>query len=201
MMKNCLDNLHSIKNIKDLTMKQMFGKSEKLISENWSRFMEWTQINWENSSWTHLSVIDDEKVICLSHSMWHLPWKNKTTCCGGTIWPIVRSKCDVDKHTFDWWFCTRSFFFFAKVQKKSGKVVTTRQTKRILYGCRISECCWNRTVFHDWRHCRIFTLHICSGLSWVHFAKRRRNIWTERLDQRKSQDWTRVRDHNKLPSR
>ena len=33
MGKNYLDNCHSITNTKDLTMKQMFDISEKLISE------------------------------------------------------------------------------------------------------------------------------------------------------------------------
>ena len=33
MVKNYSDNLHSIKNTEDLTMKQMFDISEKLISE------------------------------------------------------------------------------------------------------------------------------------------------------------------------
>ena len=28
---------------------------------------------------------------------------------------------------------------------------------------RILECCWNRTVFHDKRHCTILTIHRCSG--------------------------------------
>ena len=35
-----------------------------------------------------------------------LPWQTRETCCGRTIQPIVRSKCDEDKHTFDWWSCT-----------------------------------------------------------------------------------------------
>ena len=33
MGKNYLDNWHSIKNTKDLTMKQMFDTSAKLVSE------------------------------------------------------------------------------------------------------------------------------------------------------------------------
>ena len=37
----------------------------------------------------------------------------------------------------------------AKIRRTNWKVVTTRQVDQILYGCRIPECCWNRTVFHD----------------------------------------------------
>ena len=66
--------------------------------------------------------------------------------------------------------------------------VTTRQIEQVLYRCRIPDCCWSRTVFHDEWHCRILTIHRCSDLSWVHFAKRRRHIWTEGLDQRKHQN-------------
>ena len=54
MVKNYSDNLHSIKNTgKDLTMKQMFDISEKLIAEQ---------------SWKHLSLVSDEEVISLSHA-------------------------------------------------------------------------------------------------------------------------------------
>ena len=40
MGKNYSDNWHSIKNTEDLTMKQMFDISEKLISNNQSESME-----------------------------------------------------------------------------------------------------------------------------------------------------------------
>ena len=63
------------------------------------------------------------------------------------------------------------------------------------------ECCWNRTVFHDERYCRVLTIHRCSGLSWVHFAKRRRCIWTKRLDPREHQNWARIGSYNLLPAR
>ena len=67
--------------------------------------------------------------------------------------------------------------------------------------CRIPECSWNRTVFHDERYCRILTIHRCSGLSWVHSVKRRKNIWTERLDQREHQNWVRIGSYNFLLTR
>ena len=70
--------------------------------------------------------------------------------------------------------------------------ITTRQIEQILYWCRTPDYSWSRTVFPDERHWRIFTIHGFSGLSWVHFAKRRKFIWTKRLDSREHQDWTRV---------
>ena len=69
----------------------------------------------------------------------------------------------------------------AKIRRTNWKVFTTRQIVQILYGCRIPECCWNWTVFHDERHCGILTIHRCSGLSWVHLAKRWRFIWTKKV--------------------
>ena len=80
----------------------------------------------------------------------------------------------------------------AKMWRTNWKVITTRQIEQILYGCRIPDCCWSRTVFHDERRWRILTIHRCSGLSWVHSAKRRRYIWTEGLDPREHQNWSRL---------
>ena len=57
------------------------------------------------------------------------------------------------------------------------------------------------TVFHDERHWRILTSHRFSGLSWVHIAKKRRFIWTKRLDSWEHQNWTRIGSYNLLPAR
>ena len=54
------------KNTEDLTMKQMFDISEKLISEQSDEIHGVTTINWEDSSWKHLSLVGGEKVISLS---------------------------------------------------------------------------------------------------------------------------------------
>ena len=58
--KNYSDNLHSIKNIEDLTMKQMFDMSEKLMTDNQTRYYGMNTINWEDSSWKYLSLVGDE---------------------------------------------------------------------------------------------------------------------------------------------
>ena len=51
MEKNYSDNLHSIKNTEDISMKQMFDISEKSISEQSDEIYGVKTINWENSSW------------------------------------------------------------------------------------------------------------------------------------------------------
>ena len=73
--------------------------------------------------------------------------------------------------------------------------------EQILYGCRIPDCCWSRTVFHDERHWWIVTIHRFSGLSWARLFKRRKFIWTKRLDSREHQNWVRIRSYNLLPAR
>ena len=61
MWKNYSVNLHSIKNTEDLTMKQMFDISEKLIVGQSDAIYGVTPINWEDSSWKHLSMVGGEK--------------------------------------------------------------------------------------------------------------------------------------------
>ena len=82
MGKNYSDNLHSIKNTgKDLTMKQMFDISEKLISEQSDEIYGVNTINWEDSSWKYLSSVGDEEVISLSHTKVYV-FSNSVFCLG-----------------------------------------------------------------------------------------------------------------------
>ena len=128
-----------------------------------------------------------------------LPCKNGETCHGRTIWPIVCAKCDEDTYTFDRWSCARRCI--AKIPRTSGKALTTRSCDQDLYWCRIPGNGRRRTVLHDKRHWRILTIYRISGLSWVHFAKRRRYIWPERLDSREHQNWARIGSPNQLLTR
>ena len=67
--KNDSEKLHSIKNtVNSLILKQMFDTSEKLIVEQSDEILEVTSINWEDFSWTQLSLVNDEEVISLSHA-------------------------------------------------------------------------------------------------------------------------------------
>ena len=84
MVKNYSDNLHSIKNTEDLTMKQMFEISETLIPEQSDEICEVNTINWEDSSWKYLSLVGDEAVISLLHTkglrifrFCIVPWKDE----------------------------------------------------------------------------------------------------------------------------
>ena len=64
MGKNYLDNRHSITNTKDLTLKQMFDTSARLVSEQDEIFGLET-VGWENQSWKYMSLVGDERVINL----------------------------------------------------------------------------------------------------------------------------------------
>ena len=68
MGKNYSDTWHSIKNTEDLTMKQMFDISEKLVSEQTDEIYGVKTINWEDSSWKYLFFIGDEQVISLQRT-------------------------------------------------------------------------------------------------------------------------------------
>ena len=80
MEKNYSDNWHSIKNIQDLTMKQMFDISAKLVSEQDEIYGRKT-IDWEDSSWKYLSLIGDEQVISLKRTKIYV-FSDSVLCLG-----------------------------------------------------------------------------------------------------------------------
>ena len=55
MGKNYLDNCHSISNTKDLTLKQIFEISARLVSEQ-DEISGLETTGWENHSWKYLSL-------------------------------------------------------------------------------------------------------------------------------------------------
>ena len=71
MGKNYLNNCHSIVNNTDLTLKQVFDISTRLLSEQ-DEISGLETINWENSSWKYLSLVGDEEVISLSNTKFYV---------------------------------------------------------------------------------------------------------------------------------
>ena len=67
MGKNYLNNCQSIANTKDLTLKQMFDISTRLVSEQ-DEISGLETVGWENHSWKYLSLIGDERVINLQRT-------------------------------------------------------------------------------------------------------------------------------------
>ena len=67
MGKNYLNKCHSIANMTDLTLKQVFDISTRLVSEQ-DEISGLETIGWENHSWKYLSLIGDERVIILQRT-------------------------------------------------------------------------------------------------------------------------------------
>ena len=67
MGKHYQNNNHSIANTTDLTLKQMFDISTKLVSEQ-DEISGLETICWENHSWKYLSLIADERIINLQRT-------------------------------------------------------------------------------------------------------------------------------------
>ena len=82
MGKNYSDNLHNIKNRgKNLTLKQMFEISEKLIVGQSCEIFGVSQISWESSPWKQLSLVNDEEVISLLHAKVYV-FSDSVLCLG-----------------------------------------------------------------------------------------------------------------------
>ena len=67
MGKNYQNNCNSIANTTDLTLKQMFDISAKLVAEQ-DEISNLETIGWENHSWKCLSLIGDERIINLQRA-------------------------------------------------------------------------------------------------------------------------------------
>ena len=67
MGKNFMDNQNSIMNTSDLTLKNIFDISAKLVSEQ-DEINNVDKFHWEKYSWKHLSLIGDETIINLQRA-------------------------------------------------------------------------------------------------------------------------------------
>ena len=82
MKQDYSEKLHSIKNTgSNLTMKQMFDISQKLITEQSDEIYGMSTINWEDSSWKYLSLVGDEQVLSLLHTMVYV-FSDSVLCLG-----------------------------------------------------------------------------------------------------------------------
>ena len=74
------NNCHSIANTTDLTLKQMFDASAKLVAEQ-NEITGLETIGWENHSWKYLSLIGDERVINLQRTKVYV-FSDSVLCLG-----------------------------------------------------------------------------------------------------------------------
>ena len=80
MGKDYLNNCQSIVNTTDLTLKQMFDISTKLVSEQ-DEISILETIGWENLSWIYLSLIGDERIINLQRTKVYV-FSDSVLCLG-----------------------------------------------------------------------------------------------------------------------
>ena len=80
MGKNFLDNCQSIANTTDLTLKQMFDISTRLVPEQ-DEISGLETIGWENHSWKYLLLIGDERVINLQRTKVYV-FSDSVLCLG-----------------------------------------------------------------------------------------------------------------------
>ena len=80
MGKSYLGNCHSITNTKDLTLKQTFDISTRLVSEQ-DEISGLETICWENHSWKYMSLIGDERVINLQRTQVYV-FSDSVMCLG-----------------------------------------------------------------------------------------------------------------------
>ena len=80
MGKNYLNNCQLIANTKDLTLKQIFDLSARLVSEQ-DELSGLETIGWENHEWKYLSLIGDERVINLQRTKVYV-FSDSVLCLG-----------------------------------------------------------------------------------------------------------------------
>ena len=85
-------------------MKQMFDISEKLIVGQSDEIFGVTPINWEDSSWKQLSLVNDEEVISLSHAKVYV-FSDSVLCLGKMSENPLSNIAWEDKFT---WFTSSS---------------------------------------------------------------------------------------------
>ena len=80
MGKNFQNNQNSIVNTADLTLKQMFNISAKLVAEQ-DEISGLETIGWEKHSWKYLSLIGDERIINLQRTKVYV-FSDSVLCLG-----------------------------------------------------------------------------------------------------------------------
>ena len=181
MGKKYSDNLHSIKSTENnLTLKQMFDISGKLIVGQSAEIYGVKTMNWENSSWKYLSLIGDEEVINLSHAKVYV-FSDSVLCLGkvnqnptsNTVWEEKLSwfkdspqyktldTIDCEPMEFEWNISQDSPHCSSSTKSKSScpKWATHHKIKDKLSSCRCSMTSYGdlKTVNGN----ALLTPHLC----------------------------------------
>ena len=155
MGKECSENLRSVKNTgNNLTMKQMFDKSEKLIVGQSDEIYGVSIINWVDSSWKHLSLIGDlshAKVYVFSDSVFCLGkmnqnpesnsvWEDKLTWFKSSPQYRALDTTDGESREFEWNIFAGIHYIAALQQSPRVPVKNERKARRIQDGSSSCRC-------------------------------------------------------------
>ena len=111
MGKNYSDDWHSIANTKDLTLKQMFDISARLVSEQ-DEISGLETIVWENHSWKYLSLIGDERIINLQRTKVYV--FSDSVLCLGKIFENPQSN-DAWEQRLGWFKSSQNYRNFDRI--------------------------------------------------------------------------------------
>ena len=151
--KECLANAHPLVLVlrkSGTVSRQSTGRLGQKLQSKWCSQLQETHTQYSDPRIHHHQLrIHGTFSEC---EEWHWQWKNKAT-----IRPIVRAKWDENTHLWPMILHNQKKIYCSNVENELKK-----QIEQILYWCRIYDHSWNRTVFHDERHFRFFTMS-CSG--------------------------------------
>ena len=142
MGRNYSDNQHSIANTKDLTLKQMFDISTRLVSEQ-DEISGLETIGCENHSWKYLSLIGEERIINLQRTKVHV-FSDSVLCLG---------KLHENPQSNDAWEQRLGWL------KSSSKLQKLWQNRRRAHGIRVEYSPRIQYVAAQWRSQK-FTVEI-----------------------------------------
>ena len=148
--KNYSDNWHSIKNTKDLTMKQMFDISEKLVSEQSDEIYGVNTINWNT---LHGSIY-----------LWLVMNKSSVSCTQRSTYSQILY-CALER-----WTRTHNQIMHGKTDWRGSKV---HQNTELWTELIVSQWNSSRISSQDSPHCSSATLSKSSCQKW---AKSQKNL-------------------------
>ena len=140
MGKNFQNNCQSIANTKDLTLRQMFDTSTRLVSEQ-DEISGLETIGWEKHSWKYLSLIGDERVMNLQRTKVYV--FSDSVLCLGKIHENTQSK-DAWEDRLGWFKSSPEYRNFGRIDGEPmefewnifpgfNKLQLSEEAKRLLW--------------------------------------------------------------------
>ena len=175
MGKNKQNNCQSIANTTDLTLKQMFDISTKLVSEQ-DEISGLETIGWEKHSWKYLSLIGDERIINLQRTKVYV--FSDSVLCLGKIHENPQSN-DAWEDRLGWFETSQEYINFDRVDGEPNGIRVALSSQDSI---RCSSVRKSKVYCTDWeKHQRIsqeeFYSCRCSTTFPVEQETMNKNVW------------------------